>query len=630
MTRLARRTTTWSTALWTNPITSAAAVGAVFTVAAWPVLSLSPATGLDQSWGFGLASAAVKHIAWGPNLDFTYGPLGFLTVRTLYFGSTAALAFVYQFVVLWALFTLLFRFCRATLPLIPAALVSYGIGATAIALVDPGDLLMAPTILLGILALRQQQTSVRRLLVTVLITVSALGFFIKFADGLVPLGIVVVIVALGRGRARVLEAAGSAVVFAFVLIVTWLATGNGLGSLPAYFRYGAAIASGYSGAMQLEMGRTDEWFYAVAVLVIIATLTFFGVRSASRREQVGTALILVGYTWWALKEGFVRHDAHDLIFFGLMFVTVAVCEFSLPRSRVLYVTAVAVVAVLAWSAAGAIPPNVLAFSADAHGFGHQLNTIATRQLRNLTVNAARDQMRQTYGLSSAMLDELNGHSVAIEPWENSVAWAYPSVHWDPEPVLQTYSAYTTSLDVLDSDFLESRQAPTRILQQAPAAIDGRNPAFEPPTTTVTSVCRYVQVDASAAWQVLTRVPDRCGAPRLMARETATVGRPVKVPAASPGTMVVARFESLPLPITYEFAAVVLKPPIMFMTASGQRDRFIVGTAGDLHLLRPASSTGYTAPFVPDGISTFELSGAGMAQGTSHYVVSFYSIRVATR
>ena len=99
-----------------------------------------------------------------------------------------------------------------------------------------------------------------------------------------------------------LEAAGSAVVFAFVLIVTWLATGNGLGSLPAYFRYGGAIASGYSGAMQLEMSRTDEWFYAAAVLVVIATLTFFGVRSAGRREQVGTALILVGYAWWAFER----------------------------------------------------------------------------------------------------------------------------------------------------------------------------------------------------------------------------------------------------------------------------------------------------------------------------------------
>jgi len=629
MSRFTRRAATSSPPLWKNPITSAAGVGVVFTVAAWPVLSLSPGTGLDQSWGFGLASAAVKHIAWGPNLDFTYGPLGFLTVRTLYFGSTAALAFAYQFVVVWALFTLLFRFSRASLPLIPAALVSYGIGATAISLVDPGDLLMAPTVLVGILAVRQDRALVRRVLMTILITVSALGFLIKFADGLVPLGIVVVVVALGRGRGRLLEAAGSAVVFAVVLIVTWLATGNGLGSLPTYFRYGADIAGGYSSAMQLEMDRTDEWFYAGIVLVVLASLTFFRVRQASRREQLGTALILFGYAWWALKEGFVRHDAHDLIFFGLMFVTVAVFDFSLPRPRVFYLTAVAVVGVMAWSAAGAVPPNVLALAADADGFGHQLHTVATRQLRNATVNAARDQMRQTYGLSSAMVSELNGHTVAIEPWENSVAWAYPLLHWDPEPVLQTYSAYTTSLDLLDSDFIESPEAPSRILQQSPEAIDGRNPAFEPPTTTVASVCRYVQIDASAAWQVLSRVPDRCGAPHLIATDTATVGKPVRVPTGSPGTMVVARFTSLPLPVSYELAAVVLKPPIMFMTASGHRYRFIVGTAGDLHLLRSASSTGYTAPFVPAAISVFELSGAGMAPGTSHYVVSFYSIRVAT-
>ena len=630
MTQPTRRARMSTTPLWTNQITSAAGIGVVFTIAAWPVLSLSPSTGLDPSWGFGLASAAVRHIAWGPNLDFTYGPLGFLTVRTLYFGSTATLAFIYQFVVAWALFTLLFHLSRASLPLIPAALVSYGIGATAISLVDPGDLLMAPTVLLGILALRQQQPWVRRVLIAILVTVSALGFFIKFADGLVPVGIVVVIVALGRAGARALEAVGSAALFAFVLIVTWLVTGNGLGSLPSYFRYSAAIAGGYSSAMQLEMGRTDEWFYAVVVVVVVATLAFFRVRSTSRREQVGTAFILVGYAWWALKEGFVRHDAHDLIFFGLMFVTLTVFDFSLPRSRVFYMTAVAVVGVITWSAAGAVPPNVLALAADAHGFGHQLNTLAKRQLRSAAVNGARDQMRSAYGLSPAMVNELVGHSVAIEPWENSVAWAYPLIHWDPEPVLQSYSAYTTNLDSLDSEFIDSSQAPLRILQQSPEAIDGRYPAFEPPTTTVTSVCRYVQIDASPAWQVLSRVRDRCGAPTLMARKTAMVGRPVRVPTGSPGTMVVARFESLPLPLSYELAAIALKPPIMFMTASGQRYRFIVGTAGDLHLMRPASSTRYTAPFEPMAISTFALSGAGMAPGTSHYEVSFYSIRVATR
>src|SRR5579863_6382799 len=69
--------------------------GLVATIASWPVSGLAPAPGLDASWEFGLASAAVHHIAWGPHLDFTYGPLGFLDFRTLWFASTATMALAY-------------------------------------------------------------------------------------------------------------------------------------------------------------------------------------------------------------------------------------------------------------------------------------------------------------------------------------------------------------------------------------------------------------------------------------------------------------------------------------------------------------------------------------------------------
>jgi hypothetical protein len=619
------RDSAWSR-LWRSPNAVAIGLGLVFTGAAWPAVTLAPSVGLDPSWGFGLASSAVHHIEWGPDLDFAYGPLGFLTVRTLYYGSTAALAFVYQFVVLWSLFTLLFRFIRAMLPLPVAVLVSYGIGATTVALVDLGDLLMAPTFLLAILAVRQHRPRVRRVLITVIAVVSAAGFFVKFADGLIPLVIVVVIVSIGPRKTRVLDAVLPVVTFALVLVAAWWATGNGLGSLPAYFRYSADVAGGYASAMQLEIGRTDEWWYAGIVLVGTAILTFLCVRSRGRREQIGTVLILIVYAWWALKEGFVRHDGHDLIFFGLMFVALAVFDVPLPRFRLYYITIVGVVGIIVWSAAGAVPANLLAVSADVHGLASQINTIVDRKDRTATTDAARAKMQQTYALSPTMLTELEHHSVAIEPWENSVAWAYPAIRWDPEPVLQAYSAFTSSLDALDAQFIASPRAPARILQQPSEAIDGRDPTFEPPTTTTTVVCHYDQLAASSTWQVLARVSNRCGPTRFISSQTATMGRSVRVPVGPPGTMVVARI-SLHLPLTYELASIVLKPPITYMSVPGARYRFVVGTADDLHLMRPASSAGYSPPFLPPSIPSFELLGGGVAPGAGRFVVSFYSIRV---
>src|SRR5579863_10072246 len=62
-----------------SPNVLAVGIGFLCTVAAWPSIALAPTTGLDPSWQFGLAETAVHHIAWGPRLDFTFGPLGFLT-----------------------------------------------------------------------------------------------------------------------------------------------------------------------------------------------------------------------------------------------------------------------------------------------------------------------------------------------------------------------------------------------------------------------------------------------------------------------------------------------------------------------------------------------------------------------
>jgi hypothetical protein len=622
--------------------------GLISTVVSWTPTQLTPTPIADRSWQFALAYSGVHHMAWGPGFDFTYGPLGFLTIRTLWFGTTAALSFAYLFLVQLTLFALLFRFTRSALPLWMALLTSYLIGATAISMVDPGDLIMAPTFLLGIMALRHQEGRSRRILLIILSSLAGAGFFIKFTDGLLATGIVLVVIAMGTGRDRVFDALIAAVSFIAVMMITWLATGNQIEDLPTYFKYSIAIASGYAGAMQVENGRTAEWWYAAVVLLIVALLAFRSLRSAGRRERLGTALLLAWYSWVVLKEGFVRHDAsHDPIFFGLMLVTLVVFDLSLPTSRSLYLGAVAFMAAAAWIALGSFSGNLLGVASDTHGFGDQLLTILDSQRRESTVLTGRAILQYAYRLPEHMVTEVAGHTVAIEPAANAVAWAYPSMHWDPEPVLQTYSAYTSSLDALDSNFIASTKAPSRILENPTlGTIDGRDAFFESPTAYVTILCHYVELDAEGGWQLLERVPDRCGATTFMGSVKATVGMPVTVPAAPPGSMVTARF-GLSLPVAYDVSSIALKAPYVTFSAWGPREhpaargrgfdrvllghyRFIAATAGDLHLLRPSSSTAYSPPHGPTTVSSFVLSGGDLVPGISHYVVRFYSIPIADR
>ena len=142
---------------------------------------------------------------------------------------------------------------------------------------------------------------------------------------------------------------------------------------------------------------------------------------------------------------------------------------------------------------------------------------------------ARYQVRATGdALHPGLVQALAGLTVAAEPWDDAVTFAYPQLRWRPEPVLQSYSAYSSYLDDLDASFLSSPRAPQRILYQA-IALDGRDPVWDPPATMAALYCHYRQLSVSGPWQVLGLVPDRCGRERVLRQARARFGQVIDVP-----------------------------------------------------------------------------------------------------
>ena len=75
---------------------------------------------------------------------------------------------------------------------------------------------------------------------------------------------------------------------------------------------------------------------------------------------------------------------------------------------------------------------------------------------------------------------------------------------------------------------------------------------------------------SEQWQVLARVPDRCGQARVIGVAKATFGQPFAVPAAN-GEMEVATF-SLSSPLWARAEGVLLKPPQLQRDGVGRNGR----------------------------------------------------------
>ena len=152
---------------------------------------------------------------------------------------------------------------------------------------------------------------------------------VKTNDGLLTIGLLVVVVALGEIDWKwATVVAGVPLVAVFLL--GWLAAGQSVTNIASYVRGSLSVAVGYSSAMQVTAGRSAEDWYALLVSALLVLLFALSVRGKPGRYQVGGMLVLAGWLWAALKEGFVRHDDHDLTFFGLALAAVLLARLKRP------------------------------------------------------------------------------------------------------------------------------------------------------------------------------------------------------------------------------------------------------------------------------------------------------------
>lgn len=602
-------------------------IAVLLTVLTWAP-GPTPTPGLDPSWAAGLAMALVKHLQFGPSFNFTFGPLGTAANQTLFFGSTALLGLAYIFVITLLLAWLLIEVLRENFSIVTATLVTYAVLAIVTRHVDGGDLVLAPGILLAFVTIRCTDPRVRCGLVCLLGGLAGLQLLVKFSGGLVLVGMVVVVVVHDRRFRSAMVAVASV---GLVFLVGWEAAGQGFGNIATFFRASAAIATGYAAAMQISGAQSTAYQERYAILVIYIIVCFLAVDQwrRSRAEQWATAAVFVGWGWIVLKESFVRSDSgHVEIFFALALIVVAGCR--MPGAvRGATIAGLAVCALLASLVAGTSVAEISPLS-NARSLLNEMENVADSGRRTRLISRYRtDVLNEGDGLPPSILALLRHETVAIEPLESIIAWAYPALEWDPEPILQGYTAYTSYLDQLDAKFLEGPRAPERILRQI-VAIDDRDPYFDPPAAQVQLLCNYRQLLVVGQWQVLGKVPDRCSNRRFLSRQRVSFGQPVAVPDARAGQMVVAQF-SLTSPITSRLRAVLLKPPLVEVSlrvGTSTTYRFISGTAGDDHILQTPSTLGYSLTFTPSAVGSMTFSGGGWSAGQGEVTVTFYAVDLA--
>lgn len=539
--------------------------------------------------------AFIQHLRWGPSIDWTHGPLGFLVVPVLYYRSTALLAILFLIVEYTLLLSLVFHFLRGRLPLVLAVVLTYLLGVTAIDLVTPEGLLPLVCFFVAIFTVRVAPSDKEWISCACVGVIGAIGGLVLLTVNLLAAAFIIVIAATSKRWWKCLIA--GFVAYGSIVLTLWPFSGGSVLNIPSYGRYSLSIIRGYGNAMSVGASSTVVKLAFVISLVVIIAAIFFRSRSGRDRSWYRDAALAAIVVVLLFQEGFIRDDtSHEVEFFALACL-VPVPFIAAAKFRAQIVASLIVLLVVPWCFSGSVALGRFSPVSNVQALGAQLGEVIQPGEARSIMSMAHARLRTQYGISSLMISAIRGKTLAIEPWQNSVAWAYDSAKWDPEPVLQAYSAYTTNLDELDARFLASRLAPQRILVAAGPDIDGRDPSWDPPSTELVMLCRYRQISTSSRWELLGRIANRCGSRGPIKTTIFKAGAVVQVPKAGPDDLVAASFRGVGSSLSFRFEQTIFKPPevILYVKTDGRwwPVRFLTGTEGGVHVFAVPSTLRYS-------------------------------------
>jgi hypothetical protein len=259
----------------------------------------------------------------------------------------------------------------------------------------------------------------------------------------------------------------------------------------------------------------------------------------------------------------------------------------------------------------------------------QFRAMASSGRRDAILAQARRGMEQAYRVDPGTLALLQGHTMQVLPVETSVVWLY-NLRWRPIPVFQTYSAYTPRLDRLNAEALESARASTRILRNTDS-VDHRNPVFDSPRANLAMLCHYIEIRTTSFWQVLTRVPARCGKARELASVRAGWGHAVAVPPPSnPGDLVFVKITGAAPTGLERLEAIAYRSAVRLLLINGTTaSRVAPETLPDGTIMRVPPQADYSRPWMmspqAESVAMFREGHGASRQKRLRYVFMEMSI-----
>lgn len=409
--------------------------------------------GLEPSWEGALVEAHVQGWQFGRDIQFTYGPWGFLSLA---FFPSEALGVKLG----WEIFGRLAIAVTVVLasselkPRLRWVFLTISV-VTCLWFEESMRALILMLVIVWLLPAKSRWW--QRALAIGWMTFFAHHKFVYFAEATASMLLVLAVtVADRRGR----EGAAMVGGYALAYLGWWMAAGQQLANLPSFLRLSWQISDGYG----WSMGIDPTWWQlsaglAVAALVLALLLQLLR-GSDAWPQRLGLVLVLAGGWLLAWKQAFTRADLHMFGFFLYSFL-MAFFIFALPGSRRREVVFISLALVVVAPLASLFVGRDLMLAGPRIAWDHLQRR--PRELLKLSEFRARfesaEKAAAAGGGVDAQLRALVGRaSIDALNYDQGMILVN-RLNYTPRPVMQSYSVYTPALLEMNAEFFRSDRAP---------------------------------------------------------------------------------------------------------------------------------------------------------------------------
>jgi hypothetical protein len=497
-----------------------------------------PNSSSDESWMYAVNQAEAQGLAFGRDIVFTVGPYSAVYTHAYHPGTVwimvvgcLLLDLCYASCFIW-----LVRRARWSWPLIMAALL-------VTPLIRPDAFFFSFLLLLALVLFRlhdEAQDNPAKpstlLWLAVLFGCSGMLPFVKISFAIAELGVFALCLCFLAFHRRWTMALICFLSLFVGMLVSWVAVGQKLADLPAFFSASVPIISGYSQAMSQPGPLRDQLLFLLGALGILLLIVF--ARHFQRQQKYFLLLAYAFYIFVIFKEGFDRHDdSHVAIAQGGLAVGVlSLTLLQTPQRRHFNTALCLAVFVIALLPMGFMWHNHFESDSEVGGQAPQWENapqppapvtrmstdLGARILRKLgllslpdtatlgpwnaepwTWHRSFDEARQAIAAGSELDFSMPG-SVDMYADEQP-ALLSRGYSWDPRLVFQSYSAYMPSLIRRNEQHLRGSAAPDHIVFELDP-INDRLPALDDGLSWPAMLDNYRVAEVANDWVHLTRKP----------------------------------------------------------------------------------------------------------------------------